>query len=137
MAAPTAISVPNPLALSSWTACRCALIGIEDVEATIEAALIEGETVDGLTLVAGDRVLVVPTGSTNVFAGIWVSHAATPTRATDADEAAEFTRHKTVAITAGDDNAGRTFRYDGAASPTVDTDALLFIAGPAAIAIPS
>lgn len=55
---------------------------------TISTALNSGDTIDGVTLANGDRVLVKDQ-STKSENGIWVV-AATPVRATDADSAGEL-----------------------------------------------
>lgn len=58
------------------------------------------------------------------------------TRATDADASGDFVRHRTVSVTHGTANAGRSFRYDGKETPTVGSDALTFVAGPQPIIVP-
>ena len=63
-----------------------------------------GDTIDGVTLVAGDRVLVKnqSTGSQN---GIYVSHATTPFRATDFDADSEVTAGAFTFVEEGTTNA--------------------------------
>jgi hypothetical protein len=106
-----------------WTdvrVCSTAALAANEME--------PGDIVDGVTLVAGDRILVAaPGGSPDN--GIFVC-SATPTRATDANQSAHFARHRAVKVTAGASNAGRTFRYIGKANPAPDTDSLLFAAAP-------
>ena len=71
---------------------------------TIADDLDAGDTIDGVTLVAGDRVLVKnqSTGSQN---GIYVSHATTPFRATDFDADAEVTAGAFTFVEEGTTNA--------------------------------
>jgi len=87
-------------------------------------------TIDGITLIIGDRVLVDTTGSaTDVDNGIYeVTQTTSPwilTRATDADEDAEVTSGMYVFINEGS-NALSGFILTGADPIVVDTDPLVF-----------
>ncbi len=76
------ISIPYQLMRGmSWKiACRCATTA----SITISTALNNGDTIDGITLVTGDRVLV-KNQSTASQNGIYIV-GATPTRAADMDQ---------------------------------------------------
>jgi hypothetical protein len=71
---------------------------------TIADDLDAGDAIDGITLVAGDRVLVKDqsTASQN---GIYVSHATTPFRATDFDADSEVTAGAFMFVEEGSTNA--------------------------------
>ncbi len=82
-------------------------------------------TIDGITLVAGDRVLVKnqTTGSAN---GIYVAASGAWTRATDADADAEVTSGLSVMITEGSTLAGTQWRLNTADPIVVGTTSLSF-----------
>lgn len=72
---------------------------------TLSTAYANGQTVDGVTLATGDRILLKnqTTGSEN---GIYIVAASgSPTRATDADGAGELTANATVFVSEGTANA--------------------------------
>lgn len=83
------------------------------------------QTVDGVALVAGDRVLVKDqsTGSQN---GIYVVAAGAWSRSTDADENAEVTAGLSVMVTEGTANADSQWRLTTNDSIVVGTTALVF-----------
>lgn len=83
------------------------------------------QTVDGVALVANDRVLVKDqsTGSQN---GIYVVAAGDWTRATDADENAEVTAGLAVMVTEGTTNADTQWRLTTNDAIAIDTTALNF-----------
>lgn len=83
------------------------------------------QTVDGVALVAGDRVLVKDqsTGSQN---GIYVVAAGAWSRSTDADENAEVTAGLSVMVTEGTVNADSQWRLTTNDSIVVGTTALVF-----------
>lgn len=103
-----------------WTDVRVATTA----NITIATALNAGDVLDGITLVAGDRVLVKDqsTGSQN---GIYVV-SASPTRATDADATGEFAQNKIVYVSVGSSNAGTYWRQTTSGSITVGTTAIAF-----------
>lgn len=80
------------------------------------------QTVDGIALIAGDRVLVKDqtTASQN---GIYVVQAAAWTRAADANLASELAA-AAVAVDAGTTNGGFTFDTDFKSTDTLDTTAI-------------
>lgn len=82
-------------------------------------------TIDGVTLVANDRVLVKDqsTASQN---GIWVAASGAWTRATDADENAEVTAGLSVMITEGTTLADSQWRLTTNDTITVGTTGLTF-----------
>lgn len=88
---------------------------------TIPTALNNGDSLDGVTLVTGDRVLVKDQTTTKEN-GIWVV-GATPTRATDADQAGELRGGTTVYVEAGTANGDRMFRVITNGSITPGTTA--------------
>lgn len=83
------------------------------------------QTVDGVALVANDRVLVKDqsTGSQN---GIYVVAAGAWTRATDADENAEVTAGLAVMVTEGTTNADTQWRLTTNDAIAINTTALNF-----------
>lgn len=95
------------------TPCRAATTA----NITTSTALNNGDSLDGVTLADGDRVLVKDqsTASQN---GIWVVDA-TPYRATDADAAGELAGGFTVAVQAGTVNADTLWMIstDGSITP--------------------
>lgn len=85
------------------------------------------QTIDGVALIAGDRVLVKDqsTGSTN---GIYVVAAGAWSRATDLDEGAEFTNGVAVTAEQGTTNGDRAFVMATDGIITVGTTSLSFVA---------
>lgn len=92
---------------------------------TISTALNNGDSLDGLTLVTGDRVLVKDqtTGAEN---GIYVV-GASPARAYDMDNATEVLG-TLVYVIAGTVNAGKIFRNTNTTAVTLGSTALTFAA---------
>jgi hypothetical protein len=90
---------------------------------TISTALNNGDSLDGLTLATGDRVLVKDqsTGSQN---GIYIV-GATPARAFDMSEGVAAWGAM-VYVIAGTANGGKLFKNTNATLPTIDTTALTF-----------
>ncbi|QIN96833.1 putative tail fiber-like protein [Synechococcus phage S-N03] len=82
-------------------------------------------TIDGETVVAGDRVLLDnQTDATEN--GIYVAAAGAWSRAADADTSGEFLTNKTVFVAEGNVSSGRIYAYDGPDSPTLGTDNIGF-----------
>lgn len=90
---------------------------------TIATALNVGDTIDGITLAAGDRVLVKDQ-TTQSQNGIYEA-AASPVRTGDFD-ASEEILGALVPVVAGTVNAGKLFKNTNTAPITVDTDAITF-----------
>lgn len=104
----------------SWKqAVRAASTG----NVTIATGLNSGDTLDGVTLADGDRVLLKDqtTGSQN---GIYVV-GASPARALDADSSAEIDS-MTVTVESGTVNADRVYTLS-TDNPTLDTTALVYV----------
>jgi hypothetical protein len=93
---------------------------------TLASGLENGDTLDGVTLATGDRVLVKDqsTGSEN---GIYVVKASgAPDRSTDADLAAEVTSNFAVFVEEGTVNADSGFTLTNNGAVTIGTTALVF-----------
>jgi hypothetical protein len=88
---------------------------------TIATALNAGDTLDGVTLVAGDRVLVKDQGTASEN-GIYIADAS-PYRAPDMDEDAEVLG-AVVYVMDGTANAGTGWAVTNTAATIVDTDAI-------------
>jgi hypothetical protein len=97
--------VDNAVQGLSW---KKAVRAATTANVTLASALENGDTLDGVTLATGDRILVKDqsTASEN---GIYVVNASgAPTRATDADSSAELV-NATVFVSEGTANADRVF----------------------------
>lgn len=93
---------------------------------TLATAYAAGQVIDGVTLAAGDRILIKDQ-TTQTENGIYVVAASgAPTRAVDADIAAEL-NNATVKVTSGSSNALGTFTQT-TANPVVGTSNLVFVA---------
>jgi hypothetical protein len=92
---------------------------------TLATAYENGDTIDGVTLATGDRILI-KNQTTQSENGIYTVNASgAPTRATDYDEDSEVIRGTFTYITEGDDNASTQWvMYSD--SPQVGTDQILF-----------
>ena len=93
---------------------------------TLATAFANGETVDGITLATGDRILLKDqsTGSEN---GIYTVNASgAPTRATDFDENSEVTGGTFFFVEEGTTNADNGFVMTNDGTVTVGTTALVF-----------
>ncbi len=92
---------------------------------TISTALNAGDAIDGVTLAAGDRVLVKDqsTGSQN---GIYVA-GPSPARATDMD-ADDEVLGAMVHVIDGTANGGKVYRNTNLATPTIGSTSLTFAA---------
>jgi hypothetical protein len=93
---------------------------------TLASDLENGDTLDGVTLATGDRVLVKDqaTGSQN---GIYVVKASgAPDRSTDADTGAEVTANFAVFVEQGTVNADSGFTLTNNGAVTIGTTALVF-----------
>jgi hypothetical protein len=77
----------------------------------IYTEIVAGEVVDGVTLLAGDRVLHIT--DEDGSAGIWqVAASGPPSRPTDCDTVEELVAKPYVRVTAGTLNAGRWYLID-------------------------
>jgi hypothetical protein len=110
-------SSPGMLGYDQWKQpVRCATTA----SITIATALNAGDTLDGVTLAAGDRVLVKDQGTHNQN-GIYVA-GATPARAADMDEDAEVLGAVVYVIDGG--QAGTGWAVTNVTAPLVGTDAI-------------
>lgn len=103
---------------------RCATTGA----ITISTALIAGQAIDGITLVAGDRVLVKDqAGSDAPENGIYVAVAVgqTPARSTDMNEGGEFSG-SAMFCEEGSQNAEQGFTCTNNGTVNVGTDNIAF-----------
>lgn len=87
---------------------------------TLATAYANGQVIDGVTLVTGNRILLKnqTTGQDN---GIYVVGAGAPTRATDADTGTELQPGTTVTVTEGTANADKAFMIISDAPITIGT----------------
>lgn len=88
---------------------------------TLATAFANGQVVDGITLVTGDRILLKnqTTGSEN---GIYTVNASgAPTRAVDADTNGELAPGTSVSVTEGTTNSDKVFMIISDAAITIDT----------------
>lgn len=93
---------------------------------TLASGLENGDTLDGVTLATGNRILVKnqATGSEN---GIYVVEASgAPTRSTDADTGAELTSNFAVFVEEGTVNADQGYVLTNDGPITIGTTALAF-----------
>lgn len=91
---------------------------------TIATALNNGDTLDGLTLATGDRVLVKDQSAT-AQNGVYVV-GASPARSTDFNEWLEFPG-SVVTVTEGTDNIGTLWRCTAASGGTLGTTAITYV----------
>lgn len=98
---------------------RCALT----TNVTIATALNAGDTIDGITLVAGDRVMLMgqTAGATN---GLYVA-GVTPARSEHMCTGLD-TLGSVIVVLAGTVNGGKVFKNTNTTLPTIDTTALTF-----------
>ncbi len=90
---------------------------------TLATAFANGQSIDGVTLATGDRILLKDqtTGSEN---GIYTVNASgAPTRATDADGGTELAPGTAVTVTGGTTNGDKVFMITSDAAITVGTTA--------------
>jgi hypothetical protein len=105
-----------------WQTVRVESHGNGNIDLAVGGLL----TVDGITLVAGDRVLV-QNQTDDTENGIYVAATGAWTRSADADESSEFTVNKTVYISEGSTGAGSVHAYVGVDNPTLGSDSLVFL----------
>lgn len=108
------VSIWKPMCLCATTA-----------NGTLASAYANGQTVDGITLTTGDRVLIKnqTTGSEN---GIYIVPASgTPTRSTDFDAWAEVIG-AVVGVSRGTANGGRYFECSSIAGGTIGSTSISF-----------
>lgn len=91
---------------------------------TLATAFVTGQTIDGYTLQAGDRILLKNQSSASEN-GIRIVGAGTPARASDMSSSAEF-NNATVYVTNGT-TLGGTEWTQTAKNPTVDTTSIVWV----------
>ncbi|MCX8559758.1 hypothetical protein OS122_02445 [Mycolicibacterium mucogenicum] len=115
--------VDNLIAGLQWkTACRAGTTG----NGALATAYANGQVIDGVTLVTGDRILIKnqTTGSEN---GIYTVNASgAPTRATDADGAGEVGPNATVYVSEGSTQADTQWTVTNNGTITIGTTAIVF-----------
>ena len=99
------------------------VVAATTADITISTALNDGDTLDGVTLADGDRVLV-KNQSTASENGIYIVDDS-PYRAPDFDVGAEVLGGIVYTI-GGTMNAGTTWYVTNTSAPTVDTDSITF-----------
>lgn len=94
--------VDNALAGLQW---KASVRAATTTNGTLATAFANGQTIDGVTLATGDRILI-KNQSTGAENGIYIVAASgAPTRATDADGAGELVPNATVLVNEGSTNA--------------------------------
>lgn len=95
------------------------------VNGTLATAFANGQTVDGVTLVTGDRILI-KNQTTQTENGIYIVTAGTPTRSTDADTGAELVG-ATAFVDQGTTNASTGWTQTTDAPITIGTSNIVFV----------
>lgn len=134
---PNGESIGNPSVFDDYSpSTNFAVMDVEEYKApvrvastaniTIASALINGSTIDGVTVATGDRVLLKDqsTGSQNGIYVVVASGAAS--RSGDADISADVTSGMTMFVSEGTANGGATFTLTTANTITLGTTALTF-----------
>ena len=98
------------------------------VATTANIALSGLQTIDGVILVSGDRVLV-KNQTTAIDNGIWIASSGAWTRAADFDGTFDGVGGTQVSVTSGSVNARTYWRVDGYGELVIGTDSITFIAG--------
>lgn len=83
------------------------------------------QTIDGVTVVAGDRVLDKD-NATGALRGVWVASSGAWTRATDFDDSTEVTAAAAIPVEEGTTNGDAVFILTNNGAITVGTTALAF-----------
>lgn len=93
---------------------------------TLATSFEDGDTIDGVVLATGDRILLKNQAS-GIENGIYVVAASgAPTRATDADTAADLPTGSLIGVSEGTANADRVFILTTNAGYVIGTDAIAF-----------
>ena len=109
------------MGLRAKTACRVATTEAGVLSGSFE----DGDTVDGITLATGDRILIKDQAAPAENGIYVVAASGSPTRATDADVYSELFQ-AFVAVTAGTENASTNWLSGTPQSGTIDVDAITF-----------
>lgn len=90
---------------------------------TLATAYANGQSIDGVVLATGDRILIKDQ-STGAENGLYTVNASgAPTRATDADGGTELTPGTAVSVTAGTANGDKVFMITSDSAITIGTTA--------------
>lgn len=120
---------PQDVATKAYTDSQAAGIDAKAscrVATTANITLSGTQTIDGISVIAGDRVLVKnqSTGSQN---GIYVCAAGSWSRSTDCDSTAEYTTNAFVFIEEGTSNGGTQWKVSTTGSITVGTTSVTWV----------
>ncbi|MER8946086.1 hypothetical protein [Mesorhizobium sp. M0959] len=110
----------------SGIAWKAAVRVATTVAGTLASSFENGDTVDGVVLATGDRILIKDQAAPAANGVYTINAAGAPTRAEDANTEAELLRSG-VSVTAGTANAGKQWVCTTTAPITVDTTALTFV----------
>ena len=91
---------------------------------TLATSFEAGDTIDGVTLADGDRILLKDQSADDEN-GIYIVGTGTPIRAEDFDTGSEALG-SVVYVIAGTTNSGKAYRLTNTTEPTIDTDPLTF-----------
>lgn len=111
-------SLDDSGAIDRW---KQPVVAATTADITIATALNDGDTLDGVTLATGDRVLVKD--QTAAYENGIIIVGATPARAPDMDIGGEVLG-AAVYVIGGTTNAGTTWAVSNTAATVVDTDAI-------------
>lgn len=116
----------NSAAASSFTSWKTSVRAATTSNGTLATAFENGDTIDGVTLATGDRILI-KNQSTASENGIYTVNASgAPTRATDADTGAEMLG-AIIPVEQGTVNADKIFKCTNDATITLGSTNLVFI----------
>lgn len=96
------------------------------VAGTLATDFENGDTIDGVALVTGDRILIKDQSSGGENGIYVVAASGAPTRATDADASAEVTSGMAVTVTEGTTNGDKTYVLTTNDPIVLGTTALVF-----------
>lgn len=96
------------------------------VAGTLATSFANGQTIDGVTLVTGDRILIKDQSTASQNGIYTVNASGAPTRAVDANSAAEI-QGAAVYVSAGTTNGGTRWVNNNTGAITLDTTALTFV----------
>lgn len=95
--------------------------------ATLATAFENGDTLDGVTLATGDRILLKDQSTASQNGIYTVAASGAPSRASDSDTWAELPG-SVVVVTAGTANSGTAWRNSSAATGTLDSTSISYTA---------
>ena len=107
-------------------ATREAVVAASIGNGALTTAFENGDTLDGVTLVTGDRILLKDQTAGEENGLYTVEATGAPTRATDFDVDAEAIRGATVMVIGGTANANSTWMHTTTGAITLDTTSLIF-----------